>query len=346
VSVDARNKIRPTTIADVARLANVVPSTVSHALNGTAPISKEVRERILRIARELNYQPSAAARSLLSGRTMTMGMLVADIVDPQFPDIVSGVESALAGARYGLLLCSVAGNVERLSTFLDSLASRRVDAVIVVTDGLSAEMLEGVTGSRMPTVLVNSITGATDAGVHVTPDLMTGMRAACSHLRELGHERIALMTDELSDGSALEAITVAAWEQSGGTRQDVLTVPGNTRLDGGRMALEAVLAARPRPTALIAASDMAAIGVIQSAEEQGLRIPRFLSVIGTGDIIPASLVNPPLTTIALPRRAIGVAAAEHALALAGSASAQEPRGQVWLPTSLVIRRSTGVPPRA
>jgi len=123
-------------------------------------------------------------------------------------------------------------------------------------------------------------------------------------------------------------------------------VPGNTRLDGGRMALEAVLAARPRPTALIAASDMAAIGVIQSAEEQGLRIPRFLSVIGTGDIIPASLVNPPLTTIALPRRAIGVAAAEHALALAGSASAQEPRGQVWLPTSLVIRRSTGVPPRA
>ena len=89
MALEAGNRPRPTTIADVARLANVVPSTVSHALNGTAPISQEVRERVLRIARELNYRPSAVARSLLSGRTMTMGMLVADILDPHFPDIIN-----------------------------------------------------------------------------------------------------------------------------------------------------------------------------------------------------------------------------------------------------------------
>ncbi len=346
MSVDARKRPRPTTIADVARMANVVPSTVSHALNGTAPISTEVRERILRIARELNYRPSAAARSLLSGRTMTMGILVADMLDPHFPDIVSGVESVLAGARYDLLVCSAAGNGERVAAFLDSLASRRVDVVIVVTDGLSPEILERMATARLPTVLVNSGPGAIDAGVHVTPDLMTGLRAAADHLRELGHERIALMTDDLAEGSSLEAIAVAAWEQSGGNRQSLCTVPGNARLDGGRLALEAVLALRPRPTALIAVSDMAAIGLIQSAEEQGLRIPRFLSVIGIGDIIPASLVNPPLTTVALPRVAIGMAAAKQALSAVGVGPAVEPTGQLWLPTTLVVRRSTGVPARA
>jgi LacI family transcriptional regulator len=345
VAESTREKARATTIADVARLANVVPSTVSHALNGTAPISKEVRERILRIAHELNYRPSAVARSLLSGRTMTVGMLVADMLDPHFPDIVGGVEAALAGARYDLLLCSAAGNADRMEAFLASLASKCVDAVIVVTDGLSSAMLESVAGSPVPAVLVSSATGATDHAAQVTPDLMVGMRAAAEHLRELGHRSVALMTDALSGNAAYEGIAVAAWEQSGGSRQDVLIVPGNARLDGGRMALESVFSARPRPTALIAVSDMAAIGVIQAAEEHGLRIPQFLSIIGIGDIVSASLVHPPLTTVALPRRAIGAAAAQRALGLLGGAASQATVEHEWLPTSLVIRRSTGVPPR-
>lgn len=345
MAVGARDKSRSPTIADVARIANVVPSTVSHALNGTAPISTEVRERILRIARELNYRPSAVARSLLSGRAMTVGMLVADMLDPHFPDIVGGVEAALAGARYDLMLCSAAGNADRMAAFLGSLASKCVDAVIVVTDGLSLEMLASVAGSRVPAVLVSTATGVSDAAAHVTPDLMVGLRAACEHLRELGHRHVALMTDAISGSSVHEEIAIAAWEQSGGTRQDVLIVPGNARLDGGRMALETVLAARPRPTALLAVSDMAAIGVIQGAEEQGLRIPQFLSVVGIGDIVSASLVNPPLTTVALPRRALGVAAAQRALGLLGSEETPEAAVHHWLPTSLVIRRSTGAPPR-
>lgn len=344
MAATARDKSRPATIADVARIANVVPSTVSHALNGTAPISKEVRERILRIARELNYRPSAVARSLLSGRTMTVGMLVADILDPHCPDVVGGVEAELARACHNLLLCSAAGSADRMAAFLASLASKCVDAVIVVTDGLSPAMLASVAGSPVPAVLVSSATASADATVHVTPDLMAGLRAAGAHLRELGHRHVALMTDALGDTSAYEGIAIAAWEQSGGAREEVLVVPGNSRLDGGRMALETVLAARPRPTALIAVSDMAAIGVIQAAEEQGLRIPQFLSVVGIGDIVSASLVNPPLTTVALPRRDIGVVAARRALALLESERHDEVARE-WLPTTLVIRRSTGSPPR-
>ncbi len=340
----ARAKTRSATIADVARLANVVPSTVSHALNGTAPISAEVRERILRIARELNYRPNAAARSLLSGRTMTVGMLVADILDPNCPDIVDGVEATLAAARHNLLLCSAAASADRMSEFLASLAGKCVDAVIVVTDGLSPQTLASVADAPVPTVLVSSA-GAAGAGIHLTPDLMAGLRAAGQHLRGLGHQHVALMVDEASGSTSYEGIAIAAWEQSGGSRQEVLVVPGDTGLDGGRMALETVLAARPRPTALIAASDMAAIGVIQAAEEQGLRIPQFLSVIGIGDIVPASLVNPPLTTLALPRRDIGVAAVQRALGVLDGERSQENMEQEWLPTSLVVRRSTGVPPR-
>jgi LacI family transcriptional regulator len=112
------------------------------------------------------------------------------------------------------------------------------------------------------------------------------------------------------------------------------------------MALEAMLAARPRPTAILAVSDMAAIGVIQAAEEQGLRIPQFLSVVGIGDIPAASLVNPPLTTVALPQRAIGEVAARRALALIAGELPVGAAEHNWLPTSLVIRRSTGIPPRA
>lgn len=341
----ARDKARQATIADVARIANVVPSTVSHALNGTAPISKEVRERILRIAREINYRPSAVARSLLSGRTMTVGMLVADILDPHCPDIVGGVEAALAGAHHDLMLCSAAGSADRMAAFLASLASKCVDAVVVVTDGLSPEMLASVAASPVPAVLVSSAAGSSGEAMHVTTDLMAGLRAACEHLRELGHRHVAAMTDTSPGAGTHEGIAIAAWEQSGGTRQDMLIVPGNARLDGGRMALETVLAARPRPTALIAASDMAAIGVIQGAEEQGLRIPQFLSVIGIGDIVSASLVNPPLTTVALPRREIGAAAAQRALNLLDGGVTRGEMVREWLPTSLVIRRSTGAPPR-
>lgn len=345
VAITARDKARPTTIADVARAAKVVPSTVSHALNGTAPISAEVRERIRRIARELNYRPSAVARSLLSGRAMTVGLLVADTQDPHFPDIVSGVEAVLAHARYDLILCNAAGNAERTATFLASLASKYVDAVIVVADGLPPEVLASVVASPLPVVLVRSGAGLPSTAVQVTADLLVGLREASTHLRELGHRRIAIMTDELSDNAAHIGIVIAAWEQSGGSRQDVLEVPGNVRLDGGRMALDAVLGARPRPTAIIAASDMAAIGVIQAAEEHGLRIPQFLSVVGIGDILTAALVNPPLTTIALPQRAVGEAAAQRALGLIGGTLAAAEAGQDWLPASLVIRRSTGAPPR-
>lgn len=344
MALTARAKTRPATIADVARLANVVPSTVSHALNGTAPISTEVRERILRIARELNYRPNAAARSLLSGRTMTVGMLVADILDPNCPDIVDGVESALAKASHNLLLCSAAASADRMGEFLASLASKCVDAVIVVTDGLSPQTLASVADAPVPTVLVSGV-GTAGAGVHLTPDLMAGLRAASQHLRGFGHQHVALMIDDTAGSTSYEGIAIAAWEQSGGSRHDLLVVPGNTGLDGGRIALDTVLAARPRPTALIAASDMAAIGVIQAAEEQGLRIPQFLSVIGIGDIVSASLVNPPLTTLALPRRDIGVAAVQRALGVLDGEGRPDDIEQEWLPTRLVVRRSTGAPPR-
>jgi LacI family transcriptional regulator len=345
VAITARHKTRHTTITDVARVAKVVPSTVSHALNGTAPISTEVRERIIRIARELNYRPNAAARSLVSGRTMTVGLLVADTLYPHFPEIVGGVEAVLAGARYDLILCNAAGNAERTAAFLVSLAGKYVDAVIVVTAGLSAELLASVADSPIPAVLVGSGTAVPDAAVHVMPDLLVGLREASAHLRELGHRYVAIMTDVSSGDTAHQAIAIAAWEQSGGSRQDVLEVPGNARLDGGRLALEAVLGARPRPTALLTVSDMAAIGVIQAAEEQGLRIPQFLSVVGIGDILAASLVNPPLTTVALPQRAIGEAAARRALGLIGGDPTPGAPEHDWLPASLVIRRSTGIPPR-
>jgi DNA-binding LacI/PurR family transcriptional regulator len=153
------------------------------------------------------------------------------------------------------------------------------------------------------------------------------------------------MVDALAADGTREAIALAAWEQSGGARQELLMVPGNARLDGGRVALETVLAARPRPTALIAASDMAAIGVIQGADEQGLRIPQFLSVVGIGDIASASLVNPALTTVALPRREVGAAAAQRALDLLEGEEQARETAPAWLPTSLVVRRSTGAPPR-
>lgn len=207
-------------------------------------------------------------------------------------------------------------------------------------------MLESVAGSPLPAVLARGGAGLAGTTVQVAPDLLVGLREASVHLRELGHRRVAIMTDELSDDTTHEGIAIAAWEQSGGSRQDVLEVPGNVRLDGGRLALDAVLAARPRPTAIIAVSDMAAIGVIQAAEEQGLRIPQFLSVVGIGDILTASLVNPSLTTIALPQRAVGEAAARRALGLIGGVLTSESAGHDWLPASLVIRRSTGAPPRA
>jgi LacI family transcriptional regulator len=344
VALIARAKTRAT-IADVARVANVVPSTVSHALNGTAPTSAGVRERILRIARELNYRPSAVARSLVSGRTMTMGLLVADTLHPYFPAIVGGVEAVLAESHYDLILCNAASNAVRTSAFIASLASRNIDAMIVVTDGLSSETLASVVGSPIPAVLIGSNTGVS-AAVQLMPDLLAGLREACEHLRQLGHRRLAIMTDTLSGDSTLERIAVAGWEQSGGTRDEVLEVPGNAQLGGGRIALDAVLGADPMPTALIALSDMAAIGLIQAAEELRLRIPQVLSVVGIGDISAASLVNPSLTTVALPQRAVGEAAARRALALIGGQSKPESDEHDWLPASLVIRRSTGAPTRA
>lgn len=335
------------TIADVAQLAGVSKSTVSRVLSGNAEYMRdETRRRVEQAIAELGYRPSSVARSLVSKRTFTAGILVSDIANPFYPEVINGVEDVALGQNYNIFLCGTNYDLDRGMTFVRLLIDRQVDGVLIMSSTMSDEWVRELARHNVPVVVLDwqprDITGTVGA---IGVDFEPGIRAAIDHLVSLGHTRIAhisgpphLQTSHLRQEAFLRATAAHNLDS-----QNMTIIEGDLRIDGGKRALAHLLRLPERPTAVFAANDLMAMGLVRAARANGLRVPHDLSVIGLDNIWLIKDMEPPLTTVALPRYEIGQLAMHMLLDLLNEPQIGQPVYRRQVATHLVIRQSTVAP---
>lgn len=315
------------TIYDIARLAEVNPSTVSRALNQPGRVNAKTAERIRAAADQLNFRANPMARALPTGRTHTLALLVADITNPVVFGIIRGAAHEAAAHGYTMIIAESEESGEREATDAARLLPS-VDGLILATTRLDDDAIRDLARTK-PLVTLNRDVGS--SVVSVLPDLTLGVDAAVGHLAELGHGVIGYLPGPASSWISdrrREAIEHAALEQ--GASVVVFDHTSPTR-EGGAAALDALLASTA--TAVIGYNDMMMLGVVQEATRREIPIPGRLSLIGFDDIFGSDLITPALTTIRMPLFEAGRRAVTAIL------DAQATDG--LLPTELVIRASTG-----
>ena len=344
------------TIMDVARLAQVSRSTASRVLNGYTGTPAAVRERVLAAARALGYEPDAAARGLARGRTENIGVVVADVGDPFFAPFLRGAGEAAAAAGYSLTITSGDWAREE-AAFFRLVRQRRADGLLFISGReLSPGLAEALRQCELPMVMVDRDEDEWDLPIdRVDANNREAMADLVQWLFSQGHERIAFVGgpgDLPAAVRRLEGYRLGL-ERSGLTFRPELVIPGDLRLSGGQQALGVIASQNPRPTAVIAANDLMAIGILKAASAARIRVPDDLSVVGVDDIPAASWVTPELTTLHQPCYEMGRRGVELLLARIGERQAKvpaagdgerEPAGHTgprheWIPFRLVVRAS-------
>lgn len=328
------------TIKDVARQAGVSVTTVSHVVNRTRHVSAEGRNRVEAAIRDLGYVPSAIARSLKSNHTRTLGMLIPNSSNPYFAEVVHSVENHCFGAGYNLILCNTHDDAHRQASYLQVLAERRVDGLIVVSTGQDATLARQLEGLSIPTVLVDREIEVPEQPCDLVETAhRDGGLLATRHLLWLGHRRIACIGGPR--GLAPSEQRIVGWRDAlaeAGIDASGLLWHGDFSSQGGYEAMQAVLSSPQPPSAAFVGNDLMAIGALCAAHERGLRVPENLSIVGFDDIALAAFTSPPLTTVAQPKRQIGVAAVD--MLLERIDNARQARRQVLLQPELRLRAST------
>ena len=333
-----------TTINDVAELAGVSVTTVSHALSGKRPVAPRTRQRIIDAVERLNYQPSQLAIAMLTGRTMTLGALVPDIMNPFFGELLSAVESAAAELSYGTIVASTELQADQEQRQIEMLCAKKVDALLLI--GCSDEAIDHVpAGPGTPVaVIVDQIPDDSSRYPKVCSDQAGGGRLAADLLWELGHRKIGILggPPELSVAAArLRGFLAQISKHGAPVPRARRAAAASFTLPAGREAARALLQRRPEITALFCANDLIAFGALHAASELGRAVPHQLSVIGFDDIFVARMVQPTLTTIRQDIRLLGRRAVEIAIrALHGDLV----RSPEQLPVSIVVRASTAPAP--
>jgi LacI family transcriptional regulator len=336
-------------IADVARVAKVSKSTVSRVLSGNTDYMRdETRERVLSAIAALNYRPSGVARSLVLKRTHTVGLLISDVGNPFYSEVIHGAEDVAIAHGYGLFLCNTNYDLQRGWVYIQSLADKQVDGVLILSSSMSDEWLLELARHQIPAVVVDwNVRQAVASALHViTQDFETGIQEAADHLVGLGHRRLAhvsgpldLETSRIRRDAFLKALAVNGIDSA-----QVQVVEGNLRTDGGRRALAQLLELPTRPTAVFAANDLTAIGIIWAVRDCGLRVPEDLSVVGLDNIQLATEITPALTTVALQRYELGSMCMQMLLDLRSSKHSCPETSHSEMVSHLVVRQSTA-PPR-
>ena len=330
-----------TTIKDIARAAQVAPSTVSRALRTDPRISEETTALVHRLAEEMGYTPSLAARHLVTQRTNTIGLVISWISDLFVSDVVIGVEQAARSYGYSVFLISSYRDAKREEEAVRSLHERRTDGIIVTGSQIDEGYLARHDRSAQPIVLINCPTYPHS----ISTDNLAGACDAVTHLVQLGHRRIAYIANSGSHQANLDR---AAGYKAILTRHELpldddLVVEGDGSLAGGKQAARRLLALSRPPTAVFCFNDLAAIGALCAMCEAGLRVPADCSVIGFDDLELAAYCCPPLTTVRQQRDQLGQRAMNMLHRLIHGWGDVKPE---ILPAKLVVRETTGPAPMA
>lgn len=337
---------RRVTSHEVAERAGVSRTTVSFVLNGVgnAQISQETRQRVLQVARELGYVPYAAARSLASGQTRTLGLIICRrpdhiLFDAYLLQIIYGLSEITRTSGFRMLIESVE-DVSRPDAYIDLVRAKHIDGILLHGPRSDDSQLPALIADGFPIVSLGRFDGA--PAYFVDADNQAAACRATTHLIGLGHQRIACITNSpphyigaaerlLGYRKALESVGLAYDEN--------LVRYGDFDPQSGYQAMQSLLQIKPYPTAIFIASDVVAFGAISAAREYGLDIPQDLAVVSFDDVPMARYMVPALTTIRMPAIEQGRCGGQMLINLIGRETLVEP--QVYLETELIIRQSCG-----
>jgi DNA-binding LacI/PurR family transcriptional regulator len=332
---------RPT-IHDVADRAGVSKSLVSLAMRGSPKVSQASREAIMKAAAELGYRPNAAARSLADRRSRTVGVLVLDLHNPVFADILDGIQSEVRGHGYSTMLVTGDADPDRERAELDKLLEFQVEGLILVSHRLSPGALRRF-ATEVPTVVVTRDDIRGPRIDTISNDDVAGAHLAVRHLIDLGHQRITHLSGGDNPASALRESGYRSSMKASGLTRHVRVVRGGLTDGAGYAAAVSAMTESPPPTALFVANDIAALGAIAAVEESGRAVPSDVSVVGYDGIALGALRTLSLTTVAQPLARMGSMAA---LRLFGRIERPDGRAQhLSVDSELVVRGSTARPLR-
>jgi len=329
------------TMKDVARLAGVSTSTVSHVINKNRFVSEAIADKVNAAVEQLNYAPSALARSLKLNQTRTLGMLLTASSNPFYSEVVRGVERSCYERGYSLILCNTDGDAERMNRSLETLLQKRVDGLLLMCTENHRPSKDAI--SRYPSLPIvmmdwSPFDGANDV---IQDNALLGGEMATEYLIRQGYHKIACITGPLDKTTAQERLNGyrQAMNNAGLEILPGYEVSGDFEFEGGVPAMEKLLALPEPPHAVFASNDAMAVGAYQALYQRGLRVPDDVAVIGYDDIQLAQYMMPPLTTIHQPKDSLGELAVDALLHRLQDPEA-EPQILVLTP-ELVVRQSVG-----
>jgi len=329
-------------IKDIARAANVSHSTVSRALRNSPLVNAETADRIRRIAAEVNFRVSAVGRSLATGRTYSIGVVVTSIADPFVAEVVSGIEETASARGYSVILATARADRDEELRVVHTFEERRVEGLLLTGSRVGMPYPSPLTEMQIPMVVINN-ERAGSSGYSVVVDNAAASLAAVRFLIQLGHRRIAYIGDRF--GFYSNEARHEGYRQSlaahGIPYVTDLVVIADASPEGGRRAMAQLLDVPDRPTAAFCYDDMTALGALTAIRQRGLRVPHDISIVGFDDIAVAPYMDPPLTTVRQPKHLMGQIATETIVNLLDGAPAEPTRR---FQGELIVRESTAPPP--
>jgi len=329
-------------LKDVAKEAGVSTATVSHVINNTKFVTEETRSKVLRAIEKCNYYPNVHARALASGRSNIIGLLISDITNPFFPELVKSIESSVYERGYNLILVNTNYDAERASEYVRRMIELKVAGVALMTAELDPPLLDELVRKQVR-VVFNDLGMAGEHMSNIVLDYAVGIEEAVNHLVSLGHRKIAHIAGSSSIRSGVirrEAFLASMARHV--PNETPAIYEGDFKFESGRRAATEILDSGSLPTAVVVANDLMALGAMEEFQAAGLHVPADISIVGFDDIAFAALSSPPLTTVCSPRAEIGRRAIE-ALAMTIE-HPNQPGVEIRIPTYLITRKSTA-PPR-
>lgn len=325
---------------ELAKLAGVSSATVSRVINGSDLVRPATAEKVRRVIDELKFVPNGSATTLKQGRSSSYGLIIPDITNPFFPEFIRSFESILVGKKQDMLMATTDLHASRMQQTIHRMLVRQVEGVALLASEIETGPIETLIRNRVPLVTLDRRLvgpGLSDVSVHY----QSGMAQTIEHLAKLGHKKIAYVgaAAGLTISDHREQAFRNAVQKAGLKVNPQFIRPGNYRISGGETAMLELLRLAERPTAVVGANDLTAIGALRVLHRENLSVPDDISIVGFDDIELCDMFFPPLSTMRLPRHELA-----ETFVTALESAAQEPHAvgvQYSVKTSLVIRSSTG-----
>ncbi len=331
-------------IRDVAQRAGVSIATVSRAVNNIPTVNAELARRVWKAIEEVGYLPNTQARALVSGRSRLLGLIVSEITNPFFPELIQEFENLAVAQGYEVLIGSTNYDPARTESLMRRLLQRNVDGVAVMTFGVEEELVKQLVEREFPLVFVDAGPDLPNIRL-VQPDYAEGIRQGVQHLAALGHRHMAFISGPMQQRSpkARREAFLKSMCELGLTVPPEHLVEGTHTMEGGIAAMEQLLTLSELPTAVMCSNDMTAIGALHALYRTTHRVPDDISVVGFDDIHLAQFMLPPLTTVQMACHDLAAAAVEGLRAGIEPDHPKHAKREWRIPTHLVVRQSTAFP---